>query len=416
MENLKTPNKILSICSPKILIMGFASFVIFFLYRSHYCTGDALIYGDNILRNRFGDISIHIGYYFLGFLFHKVFGIWGTPIDVTLILMSNILGAIGLVFAYLLLEKLLGDRKLALLGSLIFLFSGTYLYYATSAEVYVPQTAFILASMYYFLINRFSLSGILFAVAVLITPLSIFVSPFFIFFHIKRMNPFKMLFNFILFFALVYFPVFFFVYGELLWGRRGLLRISSIMPYVPIMQSIYVFAYGSIKSFNILSFFALFGYIYLFIKDKAVFLLVTIMLLSQVYLIIKTPVPSVLARFLLPIHIYFCLIGSVGLYYIFRRLIRNIRICTGCLITTSIIYISLSLFIWIGPVNLFQPRLQFDNKYKDTLISFDQNMEENAILIASFWDGVAFAYYTRTDISEELEATMGNKRWMDIDI
>jgi hypothetical protein len=355
---------------------------------------------------------VHIGYYYTGFLFYKIFDIFNFSIDATLILMSNILGAVGVVFGYLLLEKLLDDRKSAFLGSILLLFSGTYVYYARSAEVYVPQVAFILASMYYYHIRKFVLSGILFAIAMLITPLSIFISPFFIFFHFKRRSSFKDLLYFVIPFCAIYLPVFASVYEELLWGRRGLLKIGLKTPYIPLTQSVYIFIYGSIKSFNVLAPFALIGYVYFSIKDKNKFLLITLMLLSQLYLIVKIPQASALERFLLPIYIFLCLLILEGLYCILRKVIRNDLIKRGCLFMALITYISLNLFIWVGPAKLLNPRLLSDNKYKEAFIAFNKDMEKDALLIASFWDGVAFAYYTRNDIKEELETTMGNKRWI----
>ena len=59
------------------------------------------------------------------------------------------------------------------------MFSGKYFMNATSAEIYMPQTVFILLSFYLFHSDRAILSSLSFLVATLISPLSIFSILFF---------------------------------------------------------------------------------------------------------------------------------------------------------------------------------------------------------------------------------------------
>ena len=93
-----------------ILILGSFSFIIYYLLRNPFSYGDPLIYADNILKHRFLDISIHIGYYLIGYLFYSFLGLFGCSINISLVIMSNVCGAAGIVYAYLLSEKLLNDR------------------------------------------------------------------------------------------------------------------------------------------------------------------------------------------------------------------------------------------------------------------------------------------------------------------
>ncbi len=397
-----------------ILLLGVFAFLFYFIYRWSYFLGDACIYADNILRTRFNDISIHIGYYFIGYIFHKILSLFNAPVDVSLILMSNIFGAVGVVFAYLFVYEILYDHKLSIICAAILLFSGTYVEYSTQAEIYIPQVAFILASMYLFYKERNILSGLLYAAALLITPISVFVLPYYIFIAVKRRSSIKEMLYFIIPFMVIYLPIFLSIYNELLWGRRGLLRISSNLPYNSLKMIVSNIVFVLIKSFNILAPFVLIGHIIYWFKDKSKFLLLCILWLSYSYVIAK------LSRFdletaFLPIFVYFALLILNGIVFINIYLKNNLKIGNAFGMIILPCYIILSVMIWIGPAKIFHPQITPDNNFKNEMLAFKERISDNDILIASFWHGVAFAFYTRYNPEEEIETTMGNQRWIDID-
>ncbi|MBD3196555.1 MAG: hypothetical protein GF317_15975 [Candidatus Lokiarchaeota archaeon] len=397
-----------------LFVLGLVAFCIFFLYRNQYSYGDALIYADNILKLRFGDISIHWGYYCLGLIFHLILGSMGLTIDNSLVIMSNVFGAVCVSYSYLFFRKFQFDKKSSIIGSLMLLFAGVFFSYSIQAEVYIPQLAFLLASMYYYMSSKPAVSGILFGIALLITPLSIFTLPFYIFIFIKERLSIKNAFYFILPSIIIYLPVFAFVHEDLLWGRRGLLSISAGMGMNTFQIIIVntIFAFG--KSFHVLLPFALFGLIYSAMKNRFIFALFSIILAGNLFLFVKLNRDD-LTTAMLPVFVFLIILAILGLNRINLSIsswIGNKNIFRYAVLA---MYILINAFIWIGPSRLPHPRILNDRSYQEALINFANRTTDDVLFIASFWHGVAYSFYTRSDIEEELETTMGNNRWLDIE-
>ena len=168
----------------------------------------------------------------------------------------------------------------------------------------------------------------------------------------------------------------------------------------------------TVKSFNILTPFAIVGYIYYLVKDRSKFLLISVVFLSHIYMLFKSADTN---HFQLQIHIFICLLSLTGLHYVCRQLFRGWKLSKVAFYSALAIYGLISVFIWIEPSALSKPWRIADNKAETAMVTFNSGVESDAILVAKFWHGVAFAFYTREDIKEELETTMGNGRWVDAD-
>jgi hypothetical protein len=165
------------------------------------------------------------------------------------------------------------------------------------------------------------------------------------------------------------------------------------------------------KSFHILTPFAFLGLVYIYIKNKKLFLLLAVMILSQISLVVKASDVSSLEAFLLPVFFFVSLLISCGLNWSLSGLVKLSRLRKSILAVLLICYAVFSLFLRIGPEGIFTPKILADNRFQNDIRSFNAGLSGNDSFIANFRDGVAFAFYTRTQSTEELETTMGNRRW-----
>ncbi len=391
-------------------LVGVLSSLFYFLVRQSYADGDALIYADNILRARFGDISVHTGYYLVGFGFYKVTGM---SVDTALIVMSALAGGIALAYTYLFSEHFLDDRRKALLTTIILAVSGSFLAYATTAEVYMPQAAAVIASLYYFIRGRAYISGLLFAVATLITPLSSVVAVAFIYLAWDRPQRVRFLLKFAAAFAIVYIPVFLPVYHELLWGRRGLLMIAGKSPRIPIGTGIVNFAYVLVKSFLLMAPFVVVGYLVFFFRNRRIFWFITVVLAANAYYVVKARETSSLESWMVPIMFLFALMAAEGLIQVFGGWMKRGWLSTGSIILAVVTFAAISLYSSIGMGRLIHPSIFTDTSYQKAMETTAAYTGDDGLVIASFWHGVSYAFYSRTDPNEELETTRGNTRWID---
>jgi len=372
--------------------LAIIAFAIFFLYRgNHLLFGDNALYAYIISIKDFDYVAIHTGYYLLGYLFHHLFSFFvDISVDKSLILMSNIFGVVGVVFTYLLSEKIIGNKESGKLCALIMLFSGTYLFHSIHASIYVIQTAFIMASMYFFYINRNLLSGTLFSFSVLLTPGSIFVGPFYVFAIIKEKKPIQDIALFVLGVLVVYLPIFALIYKELLWGTRGLL-VTLRNPVFSITEGVNNWIYGLLKSFNILFFFMIIGLVWIYFRRKDVLCLTLLMFLPQIYLMTHCLGFQALAAYNLQIYIFFVILISFGLQAISEKKLSWSKPLF------LIAYIVLSLIIWIGP-DLLKPHLRFKNAFQNNIISFNNTIERNKdyVILADWGQRMKYLYYSKT--------------------
>ena len=106
-------------------------------------------------------------------------GLLGVPIEQAAVWLNVVAGTLSIGVAYLLAAELFGNRRDALLCSIVFAVSGRVFTNSTTSEIYMLQTLFVLSSFYLFVRERVVLSGIACALALLVSPSSAFAYLFY---------------------------------------------------------------------------------------------------------------------------------------------------------------------------------------------------------------------------------------------
>lgn len=199
-------------------------------------SGDATMYADYVLLGKFDELTLHIGYYAIVYAVHHTIGaVLGAPIEESMAWINVGAGALTLGVAYLLGRSFLGNRRDALLCALILAVCGRMLLNATSSEVYMTQTLFVLWSFYLFVRERIVAAGLVAALGLLVSPLSAFAYLFYPVLDYQRAGRIRwaVLCRLAGAALLLYLP-YLIVYGhELLWGYRGLLGIRDFRVFNP---------------------------------------------------------------------------------------------------------------------------------------------------------------------------------------
>ena len=203
----------------------------------YWLYGDSAMYADFSLRRTFEQVSLHIGYYYIVVAAQATFGaLFHLPIEQTMGWVNVVAGAAALCVSYLLALELVPSRGIALITVLILAVSGRMISNATTSEIYITQTFFVLLSFLLFARGRTVSSAACATCAMLISPLSLFAFLFYPVFDYLRAGRIRWreLVKLGAVALLLYTP-YLIVHGrELLWGVRGLLVIHSKMPPEPV--------------------------------------------------------------------------------------------------------------------------------------------------------------------------------------
>lgn len=216
--------------------------------------GDAAMYSDYVLLRKFDELTLHLGYYAFLFVSHTLLnGVFGVPIQESAVWLNVVAATLSVGAAYLLGRELLGTRHDAFLCAVIFGLSGRVFANATTSEIYMLQTLFVLSSFYCFARERVMLSGLMCGVSMLVSPLSAFAFLFYPVFDYQRAGKVRwsVLIRLAVAGLLVYLP-YLIVHGrELLFGVRGLLVINHVVRVDPI-RSLANFPTYQFKAFTVL--------------------------------------------------------------------------------------------------------------------------------------------------------------------
>ncbi len=161
-----------------LLATGFG--LLFYCFRGRVLLGDAAIYSLSIAQSHFFERSVHFGYYVVGWLAMRGLGRLGIAPDDSLVILNGVLMVIALLLTYLLARRMGHSHVTGLLTASIFGLTGNAITQGTSAEIYALEMCFVLASYNLFLAGRAVWAGIAFGAALLVTPLALFGSPFFL--------------------------------------------------------------------------------------------------------------------------------------------------------------------------------------------------------------------------------------------
>lgn len=210
-------------------LVGFAFFA---LNVDFVLFGDAAMYADYVVRRQFDELTLHLGYYWL---LAGADALTGLPINETMAWLDVAAGAVTLGLTWLLVQHLTDDRRAAALAVLMLAVSGRMLMNATSAEVYMTQTAFMLAAFVLYARDHAFWAGVASTATLLVSPLSAFAFLFFPAEDLRRHGRLRwpLLLRLAAPVAVCY-GAFLIVNGhELLFGVRGLLDIRDLLPPSP---------------------------------------------------------------------------------------------------------------------------------------------------------------------------------------
>lgn len=138
--------------------------------------GDAALYLQQIEHRAFNHTTIHLGYYWLGWLFTQA-----TPLDGerALNVLNGVLGAAAVALVFVITFRMGRNAVGAFVAAILLAVHDVFAVNATYAEVYVPQTALLLAAVWCWFDRRVVSAALCFGFACLVTPSSVLAWPLF---------------------------------------------------------------------------------------------------------------------------------------------------------------------------------------------------------------------------------------------
>lgn len=186
-------------------------------------SGDAVVYAQQIAHSDFSNRTIHLGYFLLGAVFTYLLPFSN---DYALNLMNCFFGALSISIIYLIAFNIYGKHTVAVVSSLFLATNYLFVFNSLYAEVYVIQTFFLLLALQLWLLNKPIVTGLSFALSILVSPTTIFAIPCFIILRPHKQALFRLGVSLFIILAIVLLPRF----DDYLYGGRGLL-ISANIPF-----------------------------------------------------------------------------------------------------------------------------------------------------------------------------------------
>jgi 4-amino-4-deoxy-L-arabinose transferase-like glycosyltransferase len=146
------------------------------MLRAVVQNGDTAVYNDQIDARDFDSCVMHIGYKLVGGVFHALLPF---QTDLGMNVMALAFG-IGTLFAVYLTGVRLGSRVAGVSGVAFLLCAGEFVRAMLLAEVDILEVSLVTLSLTLYLRGRERLAGVLFGVAMLVTPLSATTLPLFV--------------------------------------------------------------------------------------------------------------------------------------------------------------------------------------------------------------------------------------------
>lgn len=214
-------------------VLTLVSGVVFALNVDFLMRGDATTYATYVLIGKYDDLTLHVGYYgVIAALHHTIGRLLSIPIHELLAFANVAFGALTTAVVFLLAETLTKSRALGIIASVYFAICGRVIMNATSSEIYILQTLLVAGSMLLYVRDRAFLAGLAAGLALLVSPLSAFAFLFFPVWELTKPagRSWRAFGLAMAGGALLYVPYLAFWWEELLWGRRGLLRVTEEIP------------------------------------------------------------------------------------------------------------------------------------------------------------------------------------------
>lgn len=367
------------------LFVGSFAFLVIFQIKPPV-NGDSYVYARSI--QTFDGPIIHSGYFLIGFIFHFFLGKLGnTPLQ-TLGHMSVFFGSLCVVCMYFLTLELTKDRKQSLIASLILLFSGAFWVFSEYGEVYVPQLAFVFLSVAAILKTRPLLASLCLLAAISITPTSCLVFPGLAYLiYIRKWQKRQVgwyIGPLILAMVVVLLAGFSTATNIIKWalhppavflGKQW--SLSDLFLNIAYRLSL---IYG--KSFSILLFFALYGFVYLYRKEKRVLFLTLIFLFPFCLYVLNLNLFS--GDHLIITFIAISMLASYGIYDSLR--LAKVGEKTKWVMTLCLLFMHFSF----SYTTFIDPEARDAMELQRVIHRFASEYQANAIMISDFTFGMAF--------------------------
>ena len=368
-----------------VVVLMLAAFALYSLNVDFRLYGDAGLYSDYVVLHKFDEITLHFGYYVSLFVTDKLLGgLFGIPIQESAVWLNVVAGTLSVGVAYGLARELLGTRRDALLCAVIFGLSGRVLANATSSEVYMLQTLFVLTSFYLFVRERIVWSGLLSAAALLVSPLSAFAYLFYPVYDYQRAG--RIRWNVLLRLAgaclAIYLP-FFIVNGhEVLYGIRGLVTIHSVVPFRPLAM-LANFPKYQFKAFTVLPL-LLVPALYAWRENRRMLALALAVGIPHFYIILKLVGEDHV--FILNTDFFFACCLVLG-----WRQLQNHKFARW--IAPALLLAQVGTYVASGVIHSYRPHREYADEMRRVAVTY--LLGRDSVLITDWGRAVSLTFYGR---------------------
>jgi hypothetical protein len=366
-----------------VLMLG--AFVLYAINVNFVLYGDAALYSDYVVLRKFDEVTVHLGYYLLLFVADKLLGgLGGIPIQESAVWLNVTAGTLSVGVAYLLALKLLGTRRDAVLCAVIFGLSGRVFANSTTSEMYMVQTLFVLSSFYLFTRERVAWSGLLAAVALMVSPLSIFAYLFYPVYDYQRAGKIRWsVYVRLTAWALVLYLPFFIMDGrEMLFGIRGLLKINNFLPFNPATLLWHIPLY-QFKAFTVLPF-LLVPMLFAWRQNRRNLVLALAVCIPHAYLMVKLTGEDYVFILNTDFFVAYCLV--IG-----WRQLEKLKI--GRWIGPILLLAHAGIFVLSGTIHSFQPHRGYADEMRRVAKTYLWGRD--SILVTDWGRAGALSFYGR---------------------
>ena len=347
-------------------------FGFFACLRAGFLHGDAAVYAYQIETRDFGERTLHLLYYLVGWVVVRATAPFGLPLDTTLILLSGLLMTVALALSWHLYRALGEDSRTSAWALFVLLFAGVVIQQGTEAEVYALQLALSVAAYLAYVKERPIWAGVFLGLATLTTPLGVLIVGFFVAETIRtrRFKPFLVLG---VVGSLVFLSVLALVWRDYFFGTRGLLVDSNI---VQTSARAIDNAMAIVRNFHFMLPFMIAGLLIAWRRGRFWIGLLVSLLIFHILAILTVTENGV---FLLPIYPIFALIIARGVVAGLDR--AGTRVITGLAL---VFYAVTSLLIWVQP---------YDHRTRRGMLEGLRHVPPGAAIVTSWSYAMTLSYY-----------------------
>ncbi len=365
-------------------------------------SGDVSYYANIIESRSFDQLTLHQGYYVIGHLVSAAIGsVFGTELYFNLTVLAAIFGALATVVAYLLFLRWFDTTIPAVVALLLLLTSQRFFNNATSPEIYMVQAFFIWSAFLAYDLRKPVAAGFLFALAIWVTPLTVFFGLYFPAVSFFRRRDIRQFLLFVFATCLAYTPFFYVYYPELLWGTRGILVIDAAKSFelLPAFKSFVKFQF---YHYSFALFLAAPALVAIW-RHKELAWLTSVVFVPNIYVLAQ--IRSEYNVFALPLDIFFAFWLAAGFAWLADR---NLTWVASLAIVSQLGIFAADELVPPGWKNREYPTLMRH-------VGTEVRDHDSAIFVGDWADRIAFVYFNRRNASFPIEEGTWYARTVDID-